>query len=98
MQDSIPASHTKHSETPVFTQDTIPDGLLRDHRTKPGVWGRIVVSDGELIYLPQDRPAQSVAAGDTAVIRPAELHSVAPKGTVTFKVEFYRDSAKDGRS
>ena len=91
MTDVIPANLVKYSESPVFTEETLPQALRRDHNTKAGVWGRIVVSSGTLLYMREDRPAQIVTAGQTAMIFPAELHKVAPKGPVTFKVEFLRE-------
>jgi tellurite resistance-related uncharacterized protein len=34
--------------TPVFDENTLPAGLRRAHRTKPGVWGAIRVLEGRL--------------------------------------------------
>ncbi|MVO16203.1 DUF1971 domain-containing protein [Parasedimentitalea huanghaiensis] len=97
MTQTLPANAVKYSESPLFTQDTIPEALRRDHNTKPGVWGQIVVSEGTLNYLRENLPAQQIPAGQTAVIWPQELHKVAPIGSVAFKVEFYRipDAAED---
>ncbi len=90
MPVKIPPNARKYSESPVFTQDTIPDALRREHQTKKDVWGRIVVTSGALLYLTDDRPARPITAGETGAIAPQETHSVMPKGDVTFKVEFYR--------
>lgn len=84
------ATLEKYSESPLFNQDSIPEALQRDHNTKPGVWGKICVSEGELIYLRDDHPAQIVTPEAPSIIYPQELHSVHPRGRVTFKVEFYR--------
>lgn len=46
--------------TPVFDENTLPAGLRREHRTKPGVWGVIRVLDGRLRY----RSARSGFGGD----------------------------------
>lgn len=35
-----------YKRTPTFDEHTIPAGLRRDHRTRAGVWGRIVVEAG----------------------------------------------------
>ena len=90
MSDAFPTSLVKYSQSPLFDQDTVPDALLRDHNTKANVWGRIVVSEGALTYLRADRPAQIVTPEAPATIYPEELHSVQPRGRVTFRVEFYR--------
>lgn len=90
MPNDLPAVLQKYSQSPVFNQSTIPDALRRDHSTKAGIWGQIVVSQGALIYLRDDRPAQIVDKAHPATIYPEELHSVQPKGDVEFRVEFYR--------
>lgn len=95
MRNDLPVSVVKYSESPLFDQDTVPDALLRDHNTKAGVWGRIVVTEGALTYLREGRPAQIVSPDKPALIYPEEPHSVQPKGAVKFKVEFYRLPQKE---
>jgi tellurite resistance-related uncharacterized protein len=90
MSESIPTDAVKYSQSPVFTQDTIPDALVHDHQTKVGVWGRIVVHEGALIYVRNEKPAQKIIAGASATIWPDEPHKVTPYGNVTFQVEFFR--------
>ncbi len=36
--------------TPDFKHDTAPAGILGRHKTAEGVWGKIVVSEGSLVY------------------------------------------------
>jgi tellurite resistance-related uncharacterized protein len=74
---------------------TIPAALLRDHNTKPGVWGLIHVTEGELRYCvtdPRRRPdMRLLSPGEPAgVVEPTILHHVAPSGPVRFHVEFWR--------
>jgi len=91
----IPAGLRQTRRTPSFTQETVPAALLRDHSTKPGVWGLIRVEQGRLRYrvtdparegtdrilTPHDRPG---------IVEPAILHCVEPLGEVRFHVEFYQ--------
>lgn len=95
MRDDLPPSLVKYSQSPQFDQDSLPDALRRNHATKAGVWGRIVVSEGALIYLRNDRPAQLVTPDEPATIFPEEPHSVMLKGAVTFCVEFFRAEAQE---
>lgn len=97
MLNTLPQNLTKYSESPEFTQDTIPQALRRDHNTKDGVWGKIIVEEGELLYLREDLPALVVTPTKPATIFPTEPHSVAPRGNVRFKVEFYRDETDGGQ-
>lgn len=98
MAHDLPGNVVKYSQSPVFTQDTIPAALQRDHNTKASVWGLIVVSDGTLIYTRSGHDPQEVWAGDVATIYPEERHHVAASGDVTFQVEFYRVPQKEDAS
>lgn len=90
---AVPADCTPYRRTATFTQDTIPAGFLRAHRTARGVWGLIHVIEGELLYR-VNGPAGServIGAEDRpGVIEPERLHEVEPHGPVRFYVEFHR--------
>jgi len=88
----LPDGVSKYSETPEFTQDTVPEKLTKHHDTKDGTWGRLVVLEGALTYVvpgpPEER--QDVIPGSPAIIEPKLLHYVAIDGPVRFKVEFLK--------
>ena len=91
-ETELPDDVRKYSETTVFTEKSIPEKLLLLHDTKPGVWGRIVVLEGQLDYIvlgPPERRAR-LCPDRCGVIRPTELHRVALVGAVRFKVEFLK--------
>lgn len=92
MRDALPPGCEAYRRTPEFTESTIPAGLLRWHRTAPGVWGLIHVLEGRLRYRVLDPPTERVLAASNApgVIEPAVPHEVAPLGKVRFHVEFHR--------
>jgi len=90
MHADLPTDAVKYAESPSFTQVTIPAALRRNHRTKPGVWARIVVTRGALRYRRACAEEQIIRANDTGLILPADPHSVDPIGEVEFKVEFFR--------
>jgi tellurite resistance-related uncharacterized protein len=93
---------TKHTELPddcvayrktaVFTQDTVPAGLLRAHRTAAGVWALIHVLDGRLLYRINEPTTSElvIEPGVPGVIEPAVSHEIAPLGMSRFYVEFHR--------
>jgi tellurite resistance-related uncharacterized protein len=87
----LPADAAAYKRTPVFTETTIPDALRRDHTTRQGVWGRIVVADGRLRYV-VDALATDVAldAGRPGIVVPEVPHRVEPLGPVRFFVDFLR--------
>jgi tellurite methyltransferase len=40
---ALPEGAVAYKTTAELTERTIPEGMLRDHQTKAGTWGRIVV-------------------------------------------------------
>lgn len=91
MSEGLPDGLTAYKRTPVFDEKTIPAGLMCGHSTKAGVWGAIRVLHGELLYRVIDPPSERIVDRDSplVVVRPQEMHEVAPLGAVLFYVEFY---------
>lgn len=94
---TLPGTLRPYKRTPLFTEATTPAGLLADHSTKAGVWGRLHVEAGELTYIVAETGETTVLrAGQHAVIRPQERHRVSLDGPVAFFVEFLREDAAGG--
>ena len=93
--NALPSGLEAYKRTPVFTEETVPAGLLKDHSTKDGTWGLIHVEEGCLRYVVTD-PARSPSTSDlmpegqAGVVEPTILHRVEPLGPVRFWVEFWR--------
>jgi len=88
----LPGHVAPYKRTPEFTEHTVPDGLLHEHRTKASVWGKIVVLEGQLQYTIH-APQHEVIVLDPAlagVVEPEVPHEVKPLGSVRFYVEFHR--------
>ncbi|MCB2427701.1 DUF1971 domain-containing protein [Methylophaga pinxianii] len=88
---SLPDNVVAYKRTPEFHEGTIPSGLLNQHQTKDGVWGKIVILSGKLLYTIQE-PFEEVQLDSNhyGVVEPAVLHQVKPLGQVSFFVEFYQ--------
>ena len=88
----IPSNVTSYKKTPEFTEQTVPVGLLKDHNTKDGVWGKIVVLSGLLEYtiLEPEFEVVELSPQRFGVVEPTMKHHIKPKGPVNFYVEFYR--------
>ncbi len=78
-----------YKQTPTFDETNIPTGLLKEHRTAAGVFGRIVVVSGNLAVTRGDK-TEVLTAGETTTMEPQETHSVAALGAVQFYVAFCR--------
>ena len=92
MKRSLPDNVRKYSETPVFTETTVPEKLTNLHTTKAGTWGRLCVLEGQLKYIIPGPSPHSVLLknGEFDIISPEEPHHVEITGPVRFKVEFYK--------
>ncbi|MFT5561666.1 MAG: tellurite resistance-related uncharacterized protein [Candidatus Azotimanducaceae bacterium] len=86
----IPLDCIPYKQTPVFTEATVPAGLLKSHKTKTGVWGKIVVTEGRLTYriLEPIIETHELSPSQAGVVEPAVKHEVATDGPVKFYVEF----------
>ena len=93
---TIPQNCKPYKRTPVFSESSVPAGLLRAHQTKVGTWGSIVVVEGQLLYrvLEPETTEYLLDSQQSGVVEPGVLHEVEPQGNVRFFVEFYR--AEDG--
>jgi tellurite resistance-related uncharacterized protein len=92
----LPAGYEAYRRTAEFTEATVPRALLSRHTTKAGVWARIHVLDGALLYRLREPfdDEQRLEAGSVAVVLPGVPHEVEPLGAVRFFVEFYRAAAE----
>lgn len=88
----LPDGVEKYAESPLFTEQTVPEKLTSEHDLKAGVWGKLCVIDGSLEYHTAGGTHQNqvLKAGEHAVIEPQQVHFVKPVRDVQFKVEFYR--------
>jgi tellurite methyltransferase len=88
----------EYKRTPVFTEDSIPAGLLNDHNTKLGVWGLIHVEEGTLLYTVHASQAHThvLNAVDKGLVAPLMKHRVEARGKVKFFVAFHRKHGNEG--
>ena len=87
---SLPEHVQQYSTSPVFTEETVPRGLLKDHNTKSGVWGLICVNEGELEYIIEEKETHILNPENKGVVEPEIKHHIKPLGAVTFYIEFYK--------
>ena len=83
---------TPYKSTPEFDQDSLPEAIRSAHNTKQGVWGLLVVDEGE-VRLVFHEPCRevTVSPGKPAVIPPQVVHHVEVDGPMRMHVEFYRE-------
>ena len=87
----LPANVQPYKKTPIFSEETVPAGLLNEHQTKAGVWGKVVILEGCLQYtIVEPEEIVTLDSSQFGVVEPTVLHHVKPLGLVKFYVEFYR--------
>jgi len=89
----MPDGFAAYRKTGQFSETTIPKSLLHEHSTKAGVWAKIHVFRGKLIYHVDGLKNRFDISRETpGIVIPEVKHHVEPIGPVTFFVEFYRRS------
>lgn len=94
---ALPEGAEVYKTTKEYTERTVPEGLLQDHRTRHGTWGRIVVRQGKLMYSLSEpkTPAWILRPGIDGIIAPGVSHWIAPHGSVRFVVQFLHAPEED---
>ncbi len=79
--------------TAIWDQDTLPQAIRNEHRTKEGTWGllRLLEGSATLVFTDDGRKVP-VAPGKPGLIAPRETHYVALDGPARMQVEFYKEN------
>jgi tellurite methyltransferase len=87
----LPDDFAAYRKTAEFTEKSIPKSLLNEHSTRSGVWGKIHVVDGKLVYHVEVLRAKfEIFPGAPGIVIPEIKHRIELTGPVTFFIEFYR--------
>jgi len=87
---SPPRSYRPYRITPIFDEESLPDALRREHRTKAGTWGVIRVLAGELkLHRADSDAAEHLSRDRPGVVLPEQTHWVEPQGPVRMRIEFH---------
>lgn len=75
-----------------FNGDTLPRGLLGEHRLKAGAWALLRVEAGAVLFAwdSGDEPPILLQAPATQVIPPQRPHHLRLSGPVRLFIDFYR--------
>lgn len=87
----LPDNVRVYKRTRTFDQDTLPSGLQNEHRTRAGVWGRIVIEAGTLLLrFVETGETHVLSPEQPGIVAPEEPHEVELSGAVQVYVEFLR--------
>ena len=90
---TLPNGVEAYRKTDIFTDNTVPSALLRDHSTKKSVWGLLHVIRGEVTYCITEPGAEEIVVlspNQCGVIAPEQKHYIEVDQGTEFFVEFYR--------
>ena len=78
--------------TEIFDQDSVPGPLQQRHRTGQGIWARLTIVHGSLVFVEHEPfGRRTVLAPDVpGVVVPEVPHQVEITGPVRFLLEFAR--------
>ena len=88
----LPPGAIRYRRIGPFDQQSLPAGLLREHRLKDNVWGVVTMLSGSIDFVWDDKfgGETELAAPDCLIIPPAVAHHVAKRGDFMLHIEFYR--------
>lgn len=80
-----------------FDTESLPAGLLREHRLKEGTWANLIVLEGEIGFVWDDADSDGavtvLAAGDRLHVPPLILHHLEMREEpFRLEIEFLNDS------
>ncbi len=87
---TLPQNLKKYKSTPVFTEKNVPSGLLKNHMTRPDIWGVIQVQKGQIKYTIQNKDAYILSPDTNGIVEPETPHHIKPLGSVSFFITFYK--------
>ncbi|MBI1181371.1 MAG: DUF1971 domain-containing protein [Alphaproteobacteria bacterium] len=87
----MPDTVRAYQKTQIFTDRTTPGMMKNDHRVRSGVWAKIVVQKGEVVYeIPERDETATLTPDAPGVIEPLVTHRILPKPGSKFYLEYYR--------
>lgn len=87
----LPNGFTAYKRTPIFTEESVPAALRKDHSTRAGVWAKIIVEEGKVRYrVPALEADMELSQDKIGIVVPEVPHNVEPLGATRFFVEFYK--------
>ncbi|VAX25790.1 hypothetical protein MNBD_NITROSPIRAE01-306 [hydrothermal vent metagenome] len=93
--ETLPENVVKISSTSMMTEQTILPGILKNHETRKGRYGFLVVEEGALQFVWEEGgEVLDADPGHPIVIFPEKLHHVKLTGKVQFYIEFYEQVRK----
>lgn len=75
-----------------FNETSLPDGLVKEHRLKPDVWGLLTLLEGNIAFVWDDEEGGEtmLSAPATFIVPPEVPHHLRLSGPFQLTVGFHR--------
>ena len=89
---TLPSGVAYYARSPEFSDQSIPDNLLKSHLTKAMSWATIVVTEGKILYRILEPLIEELelSPGKSGIVEPEVPHELEVMGDVRFHLDFYR--------
>lgn len=88
----LPDKVKAYNKSQTYTDRSTPGMMKNEHRTRAGVWAKIVVQKGEVIYMiPSDDETHTLTIDNPGIVEPTVFHKIEPQQGARFYLEFYRN-------
>ena len=82
---------TPYKKTAIFNVKNVPKAILKRHNTKEGVWGRLVILSGSLVFIDLEKNEEFVLKkGEFHIIEPTKWHRLVLIDNPEFYIEFFK--------
>ena len=88
----LPDNLVAYKKTAVFTEETVPTGLLNHHNTRAATWGLIQLESGtvDLVVPEENNRVITLSPERPGIVAPEIVHHLKVTGPVRFAVSFMR--------
>ena len=94
--DRLPPGLVPSSSSLIFTANTIPDAIQREHTLAAGHWGVLHVFEGSIRFVDLEAADEHViSAPDLITIHPQVPHRVVVEGSLRCRIDFFREPEAD---
>ena len=94
----LPSGAKVFHQTEVFAEQSVPPPLLKRHKTRPGVWGRIAVLSGSVVVRVESQAEKTIVVGadEHAIMPPEWPHTVELRDGARFRLDLLRVEPRRG--
>ena len=88
----IPSNLVPSGSSAIFTEETIPGALQREHKLAEGTWGVLHVFEGKIRFVDLESLQEKIiSAPDQVTIHPGAPHRVGVVGPAEIRIDFFRE-------